>query len=172
VRPGSSSRCAIRVDIQRQTLSLIWEGEAVVDYPVSTGANGHGCEAGSYKTPIGWHRIKLKIGEGQPAGTVFVRRRPTGEVFTPALGRVAPSRDWILTRILWLDGLEPRLNRGEGVDTLRRFIYIHGTPDECMANARSSHGCVRMFNADVIDLFSRVEVGTRVLISADGATSS
>ena len=160
------SNTTILVDVDRQALTLLENGRPVLEYPVSTGAKGCGCEAGSYKTPTGWHRIKLKIGEGRPPGAVFVGRRPTGEVFTPALGQASPERDWILTRILWLEGLEPGVNRGGGVDTLRRYIYIHGTPDEGMVEPPSSHGCVRMYNPHVVDLVSRVRVGTRVLIVA------
>ena len=156
----------IRVDVEHQTLTLLEDGRPILEYPGSTGAKGCGCEAGSYKTPTGWHRIRLKIGEGHPPGAVFVGRRPTGEVFTPELGQASPARDWILTRILWLEGLEPGLNRGQGVDTLRRYIYIHGTPDGGMDDPPSSHGCVRMYNPHVLDLFSRVSVGTRVLIVA------
>lgn len=156
----------IRIDVEHQTLTLVQDGRVVRQYPVSTGANGCGCEAGSYKTPLGWHRIKLKIGDGHPLGAVFVSRRATGEVFSADHRQADPSRDWVLTRILWLDGLERGLNRGEGVDTLRRYIYIHGTPDEGMDNPPSSHGCVRMYNPDVADLFARVSVGTRVLIVA------
>lgn len=159
---------SIRIDIASQRLVLLESGLLVRDYPVSTGANGHGCEAGSYRTPIGLHRIKLKIGEGQPPGAVFIGRRPTGEVFCPALRDAAPGRDWILTRILWLQGLEPGRNRGQNVDTLRRYIYIHGTPDEGMGQRPSSHGCIRMFNGDVVELFSRVSAGTPVLIEAGG----
>jgi L,D-transpeptidase YbiS len=156
----------IRIDLASQRLSLVQDGRAVLEYPVSTGAKGQGSEAGSFKTPIGWHRVKLKIGEGHPLGAVFVGRRPTGEVLSPVLQRAAPERDWILTRILWLEGLEPGLNRGGNVDTLRRYIYIHGTPDEGMGDPPSSHGCVRMYNSHVADLFSRVSVGMRVNIVA------
>ena len=164
--PLSQSATCIRIDVARQRLTL-GEGVRVAhEYPVSTGAKGLGCEAGSFRTPTGLHRIKLKIGEGQPLGAVFAGRRPTGEVFSPKLREAAPSRDWILTRILWLEGLEPGRNRGGAVDTLRRYIYIHGTPDDGMDDPPSSHGCVRMFNSDIVDLFSRVSVGTPVLIEA------
>ena len=162
---ASKQDTSICVDIERQRLILLEDGRSVVEYPVSTAAKGHGCDAGSYKTPIGWHRIRLKIGDGHPPGAVFVGRRPTGEVFSPDLGRAAPGRDWILTRILWLEGLEPGLNRGGSVDTLRRYIYIHGTPDEGMDHPPGSHGCIRMYNSHIVDLFSRVCRGTRVLLT-------
>ena len=162
----------VRIDIASQRLTLVEAGHAALEYPVSTGAKGHGCEAGSYQTPTGLHRIKLKVGEGQPLGAVFASRRPTGEVFSPTLRDAAQDRDWILTRILWLEGLEPGRNRGGRVDTLRRYIYIHGMPDDGMDNPPSSHGCVRMFNSHIIDLFSHVSVGTPVLIEASGLSSN
>jgi len=106
----------------------------------------------------------LKIGEGCPLGAVFRRRRPTGEVFTPALAAGFPGRDWILSRILWLDGLQQGVNRGGRLDTLRRFIYIHGTADEHLVGQAASHGCIRMRNADIVDLFDRVRPGAAVHI--------
>lgn len=169
---STPSATFIRIDIANQRLVLLEGGLVVREYPVSTGAKGHGCEAGSYQTPTGLHRIRLKIGEGQPLGSVFTGRRPTGEVFSLSLRDAAPERDWILTRILWLEGLEPGGNRGENVDTLRRYIYIHGTPDEGMRNPPSSHGCIRMSNAHVVDLFSRVSVGTSVLIAATSSSNA
>ena len=167
-RPLPQSAAFVRIDIANQRLTLTEDGHVVRAYPVSTGAKGHGCEAGSCQTPTGLHRIKLKVGEGQPLGAVFASRRPTGEVFSANLRGAAPERDWILTRILWLEGLEPGRNRGGNVDTLRRYIYIHGTPDDGMDNPPSSHGCIRMFNADIIDLFSRVSAGTPVFIEPNG----
>lgn len=171
-QPSPTIATCVRIDIGEQRLSLVHAGHVVRTYPVSTGAKGHGCEIGSFKTPTGLHRIKLKVGEGQPLGAVFVSRRPTGEVFPSTLLSAAPGRDWILTRILWLEGLEPGRNRGGNVDTLRRYVYIHGTPDDGMVNPPSSHGCIRMFNADIVDLFSHVSVGTPVLIEAEGLGDS
>lgn len=142
------------------------DGALLCSYPVSTGANGVGEESGSFCTPRGWHVVRAKIGAGQPANTVFVRRRPTGEIYTPALGAAHPRRDWILTRILWLSGREPGYNRFGSCDTMRRYVYIHGTPDETRLGHPGSHGCVRMRNADLIELFDRVPVGTRVTIVA------
>jgi lipoprotein-anchoring transpeptidase ErfK/SrfK len=135
-----------------------------MDVPVSTALNGAGEKNGSGCTPRGWHRIRARIGEGCPVNSVFRGRRPTGEIYSAALREAEPQRDWILSRILWLSGLEPGKNRMGQVDTMRRFIYIHGTPDEEPMGVARSHGCVRMRNDDIITLFERVAVGTRVLI--------
>ncbi len=154
----------IKVSIPKQRLDLM-EGERVVrSYSVSTAKNGAGEINGSECTPRGVHVIRAKIGAGAPANTVFVRRRPTGEVFEPGYREKFPNRDWILTRILWLSGKEPGKNRFGNVDTMRRYIYIHGCPDEDAMGIPSSHGCVKMRNAEVIDLFERVPSGTRVVI--------
>ena len=155
----------IKIDVARQTLVLFDEaGQRVREYAVSTAANGAGEANGSYCTPRGQHVIRAKIGAGQAENTVFVRRRPTGEIYTSALGAKFPERDWILTRILWLSGCERGFNRLGEVDTMRRFIYIHGSPDEVSMGVPGSHGCVRMRNADVMDLFERVRSGTPVKI--------
>jgi len=157
----------IFVDIPTQTMRLHdGSGELMQSYAVSTGANGAGEQNGSYCTPRGRHVIRAKIGAGQPVDTVFVRRRPTGEIYTPSLGRKHPGRDWILTRIMWLSGLESGYNRGGSCDTMRRYIYIHGTPDEVEMGKPGSHGCIRMRNSDLLDLFERVAVGTQVEIVA------
>ncbi len=157
----------IKIDVTRQTLALFDDaGQVVREYAISTAANGVGEANGSYCTPRGQHLIRAKIGAGQAENTVFVRRRPTGEIYTPSLGAQFPERDWILTRILWLSGCERGFNRLGEVDTMRRFIYIHGSPDEVAMGAPGSHGCVRMRNAEIIDLFERVAVGTLVEILA------
>ncbi len=154
----------IRVSLKEQRLELV-EGEHVVRvYDVSTAANGPGEKMDSECTPRGAHVVRAKIGEGCPEGAVFEGRRPTGEVCTAELFRGSPERDWILTRILWLSGQEPGRNRLGDVDTMRRFIYIHGCPDARPMGVPESHGCIRMRNRDVIELFDRVEAGTRVLI--------
>jgi lipoprotein-anchoring transpeptidase ErfK/SrfK len=156
----------LRVSIPRQELDLIEAGRVVRTWPVSTAKNGPGERMGSGCTPRGWHRIRARIGSGMPLGTVFKGRRPTGEVWDAELEARFPDRDWILTRILWLGGLEPGFNRYGEVDTAWRYIYIHGSPDRGVAGIPASHGCVRMKNADVAELFERVEVGMRVLIEA------
>lgn len=153
------------VDIQSQLLRCMAGEHEERCYTIATAINGVGEEQGSERTPRGWHRIHQKIGAESPAGTVFVGRCPTGEIYTPELSLLAPQRDWILTRILWLAGLEEGKNLGGTVDTLGRYIYIHGCPDEIALGLPSSHGCVRMHAADIIDLFDRVEVGTKVLIN-------
>lgn len=155
---------SIDVDLGSQALSLSVDGEVAARYPVSTAARGAGERQGSLCTPRGRHIIRAMIGQGAVPGTVFVGRRPTGEIYTQTLGRGQPGRDWILTRILWLSGLEPGFNRLGAVDTMRRYIYIHGTPDETPLRVPGSHGCIRMANADIIDLFARVCPGTEVLI--------
>jgi len=157
----------IIVNIGKQTLALFDDvGRELRRYRVSTGLNGAGEERGSHCTPRGLHVIRAKIGAGQAANTVFVRRRPTGEIYTPQLGAHFPGRDWILTRILWLSGCEPGYNRLGSCDTMQRYIYIHGTPDERQMGVPSSHGCVNMRNADLLELFELVTVGTMVHISA------
>jgi L,D-transpeptidase YbiS len=161
------AEAVIRVSIARQRLMLTVRGECVMDVPVSTAKNGPGEHSGSECTPRGWHVVRAKIGAGCPENTVFVGRRPTGEIYAPALRARCPGRDWILTRILWLSGLEPGRNRLGVVDTMRRYVYIHGCPDEDGLGVPGSHGCVKVRNRDVIALFDRVKTGTRVLIAEE-----
>lgn len=137
-------------------------------YPVSTAARGCGQQFGSECTPLGRHIVRARIGAGLPAGSVLVARRPTGEVFTPALARKHPDRDWILSRILWLSGTEIGHNRLGSVDTMRRFIYLHGTPDATRLGRPGSKGCIRMTNRDIIELFDVVPSGTPVEIREKG----
>lgn len=158
------NRYFLDISISAQTLSIINNGEALRIYPVSTAKKGAGEQMGSECTPRGWHAVRAKIGAGQPLFSVFVGRRPTGEIYSPDLGSLFPQRDWILTRILWLGGLEPGKNRYGKVDTAWRYIYIHGCPDECLQGKPESHGCIRMRNADVLDLFDRVAAGVKVYI--------
>ena len=155
----------IEIFIKQQVLTLLDNfGGVKAKYPVSTAANGAGCEKDSGCTPLGAHIIRAKIGAGAAANAVFVGRRLTGEICTPELMAQYPNRDWILTRILWLSGSEIGKNRLGNVDTMQRYIYIHGTPDSTDMSVIGSHGCIRMRNADVITLFELVEVGTRVSI--------
>jgi hypothetical protein len=155
----------IIVSIEQQRLQLRADGAVLMDVPVSTAVNGPGEQAGSECTPRGWHRVRARIGADAVSGAVFVGRRASGELYTPALRARYPGRDWILTRILWLCGLEPGKNRLGTVDTQRRYIYLHGGPDEESMAVPGSHGCVRMRNADVITLFDCIPVGTRVWIT-------
>lgn len=156
----------IRVSIPEQRLELLDAQRIVATYPVSTALNGPGEQRNSGCTPCGWHRIRIKIGAGQPINAVFVGRRPTGEIYHPEWAALHPERDWILTRILWLTGLESGRNRGGACDTLRRFIYIHGCPDTAPMGEPRSHGCIRMRNRDLLELFEQVEAGDRVWIGA------
>lgn len=156
----------LHIILDDQRLRLVDSGRVVREYPVSTGAAGAGERNGSGRTPRGWHQVRARIGSGCPVNSVFVGRRPTGEIYTPELGEQAPQRDWILTRILWLSGLEPGRNRLGKVDTQRRYIYIHGCPDSEPMGIPASHGCIRMRNTDVVELFDLVEAGLRVLIEA------
>ena len=158
----------IHVSVADQTLRLVDEvGTLLCAYPISTALAGVGEVFGSFQTPRGQHIIRAKIGAGLPENTVFVRRRPTGEVWTPELGQQHPGRDWILTRILWLSGCLPGFNRLGCVDTMRRYIYIHGSPDLAEMGVPGSHGCVRMRNADIVDLFERIPCYTAVDITED-----
>lgn len=154
----------IDIDVDKQQLSLLRGDSVVASYAVSTAKNGVGQQNGSECTPAGWHTIRAKIGSDADENTVFVARRDTGEVFSEELRQQKPERDWILTRIIWLSGLEQGNNRGGEVDTMRRYIYIHGCPDSDSFSRPSSHGCVKMRNKDIIQLFNKVNTGTRVLI--------
>jgi len=151
----------IVIDIPEQTLAF--SGKT---YLVSTASRGAGEKNGSLCTPRGRHIVRARIGAGQPLNTVFVRRRPTGEVWTPGLHAQYPGRDWILTRILWLSGCEPGRNRLGDVDTMRRYIYIHGSPDTAEMGKPGSIGCIRMRNRDIVELFERVASYTPVEIRA------
>jgi lipoprotein-anchoring transpeptidase ErfK/SrfK len=158
----------IEISISRQSLRMLnEEGLTLAEYPVSTALNGVGESKGSGCTPRGRHVVRAKIGSGHPLGAVFIGRRPTGEVWTPQLAAEFPARDWILTRILWLSGCEIGLNRLGACDTMQRYIYIHGTPDTEPMGVPRSHGCIRMRNADVLELFDRVPAGITVLIAGE-----
>ncbi len=158
----------IQISIQDQTLKLFdAQQNLLAEYSISTAKNGAGCLKNSGCTPTGQHIIRAKIGAGAPENAVFVGRRPTGEICTPELMAQFPSRDWILTRILWLSGTEVGKNRLGNVDTMQRYIYIHGSPDSAEMGKIGSHGCVRMRNADIVQLFNMVTAGTRVTINND-----
>ena len=154
----------ITISISKQQLSVIRDEQLVKSYPISTALNGPGEQKNSGCTPTGLHYIRAKIGAGQPVNSVFVGRRFTGEIYSAELAKKYPKRDWILSRILWLSGKEIGVNRLGNVDTMQRYIYIHGTPDTEPMGKALSHGCVRMRNQDVIELFDSVEYGTTVTI--------
>jgi lipoprotein-anchoring transpeptidase ErfK/SrfK len=153
----------IIIHIPSQELDLLDDsGDIFRRYRISSARYGTGQQRGSFRTPLGRHIIRAKVGAGQPVNTVFVRRRPTGEIYSPELGAAFPRRDWILTRILWLSGREPGFNRLGAVDTMRRFIYIHGSPDSVEMGKPGSIGCIRMRNRDLVELFDLVDAGTEV----------
>ena len=155
----------IKISMTQQTLTLLDNfGGIKAKYRISTAANGAGCQKNSGCTPLGNHIIRAKIGADAAPNTVFVGRRATGEICTPALMAQFPNRDWILTRILWLSGTEIGVNRLGNVDTMQRYIYIHGSPDGTEMGKIGSHGCVRMRNEELIALFDMVEAGTSVNI--------
>jgi L,D-transpeptidase YbiS len=160
----------IEINIARQQLTLLDSHQQVVKvYAVSTALNGTGQQKQSGCTPLGEHSIRAKIGTDAPVNAVFVGRRWTGEIYTAQLQQTYPQRDWILTRILWLSGKQQGFNRLGQVDTMQRYIYIHGCPDSEPMGEPRSHGCIRMRNQDVMDLFERVPVGTDVNIIAGEA---
>ncbi len=156
----------VEISIPEQSLALIENGREIRRYVVSTSRNGPGERQGSFCTPRGEHIVRAKIGAGQPLNTVFVRRRPTGEIWTSELAERFPGRDWIVTRILWLSGCERGRNRLGEVDTMRRYIYIHGSPENIEMGKPGSIGCIRMRNQDVVELFELVPPGTEVRIAA------
>lgn len=155
----------ININISSQELDIHDDnGVLLGHYRISSAKNGVGEQNGSFCTPRGRHIVRARIGAGQPLNTVFVERRPTGEVYSPELAQGFPARDWILTRILWLSGCEPGYNRLGRVDTMRRAIYIHGSPDSAEMGKPGSHGCIRMRNRDIVELFDLTPVRTPVHI--------
>lgn len=156
----------IKVDALKQFMYCYNDGQEVFKYQISTGKNGMGEQLGSGCTPRGWHKIYSKIGMDNAINSVFVAREWTGEIYSDELAKSHPERDWILTRILQLDGLEIGKNKGGDVDSLARYIYIHGTPDSIKLGHPGSKGCIRMNNLDIIKLADWVDIGTNVYISA------
>ena len=163
--PSATNRFNIEISLAAQRLDLFDAGTLRTSWPVSTSKHGAGEMRGSFKTPRGAHVIRAKIGAGAPLGAVFRGRRPTGEVYSEELSRAHPGRDWILTRILWLSGTEVGKNRLGEVDTMRRHVYIHGTPDSTPLGVPGSIGCVRMGSSGLVELFDLVPAGTRVDIA-------
>lgn len=157
-------RSNLLISTQDQQMALYVDGILAKDWPVSTALKGSGNQQNSERTPLGHHYIRAKIGAGLPVNAVFIGRRFTGEIYAAELAHQYPERDWILTRILWLCGKEVGLNRLGAVDSMRRYIYIHGTPDSEPMGVAKSHGCIRMRNNDIVELFDAVEAGTSVWI--------
>lgn len=157
----------VLIDLANQTLTLPKHNKF---YVISTGKNGIGEQENTGRTPRGWHRVAKKIGAESPKNAVFIARKPTGEVYSTELAAQYPERDWILSRILWLDGLEIGFNKGEGYDTMQRYIYIHGTPDTQPMGVPMSHGCVRMRNEEIIELFDLVAEDALVYLSEQSLT--
>ena len=162
MRMDDLTQADILIDLQRQLLMMPKKN---LSFQVSTGLNGIGEQENSGKTPRGWHRIAQKIGDDMPSHAVFKARQWTGEIYNAQLAAEYPGRDWILTRILWLDGLEAGFNQGEGCDTFSRYIYIHGTPESEPLGIAQSHGCVRMHSADLLQLYALVQPGDLVYLS-------
>ncbi len=158
----SLDQAQIWIDLAQQQLYLPQYQRV---YAISTGKNGIGEAENSGKTPRGWHRVEQMFGHDAAKNAVFVARQTTGEVYDQELAAQYPQRDWILSRILWLSGLEPEFNQGAGCDTFARYIYIHGTPDTEPMGVPMSHGCIRMRNDDVIELFQCIEAGALVYLS-------
>lgn len=154
----------IDINVSKQLLTVLQDGKVISEYQVSTAKNGVGQKNGSECTPLGIHIIDSKIGSDAKENAVFIARKESGEIFTEELRQNNPDRDWILTRILWLRGVEEGKNKGGKVDTMSRYIYIHGCPDSDSFSSPSSHGCVKMRNKDIIELFDNIEVNTQVLI--------
>ncbi len=155
-------RLGLWVSVARQELIGVENGVVRFVFVCSTAEKGIGNRENSYQTPVGWHVIDQKIGDGLPKGAVLVSRKFTGEVWKPG---DETTKDLVLTRIMWLRGTEPGVNRGAGIDSFERFIYIHGTPAEQRLGTPASMGCVRLSNNDVIKLYDQVRTGTRVLIA-------
>lgn len=162
--PDHQTGVSIMVDISEQILTLYKQGREVIRYPVSTSSYGVGSQSGSNKTPLGAHYVKKKIGAGAKPGTIFKARSNTGRIAEIEIQPRATGDDYVTTRILWLSGLEPGKNQGGEVDSFKRYIYIHGTHEEGLIGQPASHGCVRMYNRDVIDLFDRVPASSLVYI--------
>jgi len=161
---ASPDHTVLLVDVSEQSLTLLRGGAPLARWPVSTSRHGTGNREHSQRTPLGVHRVARKIGDGAPLGALFRARRDTGRVVEILTDDRAADDDYVTTRILWLEGLEPGVNRGPGIDSFARYIYIHGTAEEGRIGRPASHGCVRMRNADVVELFDRVEVGALVVI--------
>lgn len=155
----------VYISCLKQELNLYCNNKLTVTLSISTGINGEGQMVDTGKTPLGWHCIAEKYGDLSPVNTVFIARKETGEIYSPEMKLNYPDRDWILTRILRLKGLEPGINLGGSVDTYQRYIYIHGTPDDVVLGVKGSKGCIRVKNSELITLYEHISIGTPVYIS-------
>ena len=156
----------ILVDISEQRLYLKSGEQTLVSYPISTSKYGEGSKENSFKTPLGNHIIKEKIGENAPINTIFISRINTKNIASIENKPKNTENDYVTSRIMWLEGQENGVNKGPGIDSYERYIYIHGTHEEGLIGVKASHGCIRMFNIDVIDLYDRIYNGTKVIIRA------
>jgi lipoprotein-anchoring transpeptidase ErfK/SrfK len=163
---ASTEAMSIEIDISEQRLYLIQNSTVKASYAVSTSKYGEGSIENSLKTPLGYHIVKEKIGEGAKKNTIFKSRINTRRPAEIIKEYKDSDDDFVTSRIMWLDGQEEGKNKGGSVDSYRRYIYIHGTHEEGLIGSKASHGCIRMFNADAIELFDRIEIGTKVLIKA------
>ena len=161
---NSNSRNEIIIDISEQRLYLFEKDVLKQSFPVSTSSFGEGSIENSFKTPLGSHQIKEKIGTNVPINTIFIARENTNKKAKIINEKIDSDDDYVTSRILWQDGLEIGKNKGFGVDSYDRYIYIHGTHEEGLIGEKASHGCIRMFNQDVVYLYDKVEEGTEVLI--------
>ena len=159
-----TNKLEIEIDLSSQQMTVFLPNEELLCYPISSAKNGPGEKLDSECTPRGIHKIAEKIGANVGENTVFVGRKPTGEIYSDEYAANVAERDWILTRILWLEGCEEGRNKGGVVDSKKRYIYIHGTPDSTDMRIPGSRGCIRMRNTDIIELFELVDVGTSVNI--------
>jgi lipoprotein-anchoring transpeptidase ErfK/SrfK len=157
---------SIEIDISLQRLYLVDNSTIISSYPISSSKYGEGSKQNSFKTPLGSHMIKEMIGDQVPKNTIFISRINTQREAKIIHDQENSDNDYVTTRIMWLDGLEDGKNKGKGVDSYNRYIYIHGTHEEGLIGQKASHGCIRMFNSDVIELFSVVKKGTKVYIRA------
>lgn len=157
---------SIEIDISLQRLYLVDKSTIISSYPISSSKYGEGSKQNSFKTPLGSHMIKEMIGDQVPKNTIFISRINTQREAKIIHDQENSDNDYVTTRIMWLDGLEDGKNKGKGVDSYNRYIYIHGTHEEGLIGQKASHGCIRMFNSDVIELFNVVKKGTKVYIRA------
>ena len=162
----AENNLTIEIDISKQRLFLLDNMEIVRSYPISSSKYGEGSTQNSFKTPLGNHVIKEMIGNNAIKNTIFTSRINTNRQAEIIHDEAKSDNDYITTRIMWLDGQEEGKNKGKGVDSYQRYIYIHGTHEEGLIGQKASHGCIRMFNSDVIELFNDVKKGTKVYIKA------